>query len=176
MTHERYLKLAYQFATRSPDPSTQIGAVVTNGDLVIGGYNHFPYRCNEAERKEWLSDRDIKLPRIEHGERNALFKYAQYHPLAGTTLYTQGIPCVDCARAAGGMGVRTVVTHKWHDNVTPERWKKSCELGLDILDRYRVQVIQLDIPIDAPKILYNKSLFDPMSGTFTQVHQDRQLP
>lgn len=81
---------AYFWAASSPDPSSQNGALVCNRDdegnlaSLQMGWNHF-YDGIEPE----LEDRDEKLLRIEHAERDVIYKCAQNgHKTYGKVLVT----------------------------------------------------------------------------------------
>jgi len=41
-------------------------------------------------------------------------------------LYTQGVPCADCARAIIQAGINKVIVHKqWNDSIFNEKWIES---------------------------------------------------
>jgi len=101
MTHTdwdgRFLKLAEHIAHWSKDPSTQVGAVITDSNrrIVSVGYNGFPKGI--ADDHDRLYDREIKYALMVHAEANALM-FAQ-KSLSGCTLYTW--PFMPCRRCAG---------------------------------------------------------------------------
>lgn len=112
---KRFLDLAKLISTWSKDPSTQVGAVLTNGnEIVCVGYNGFPRGISDDER---LLDREYKLSIILHAEENVLLKGQ-----AGDTIYTYPfLPCSRCASKIIQVGIKRVVSYindneRWRDN------------------------------------------------------------
>lgn len=111
------MTLAYTVALLSKDERTKIGAVVTTtmNEIVSTGYNGLPRRVdddvperhNKPEKHLWF----------EHAERNAVFNAARVGvSLNGCIMFTQGVPCAECARAVIQSGIYHVVVHKpWND-------------------------------------------------------------
>ena len=127
---------AYFWSAQSPDPSSQNGAIVCNrnddGNLIPlqNGWNHF-YEGIEPE----LEDRDEKLLRIEHAERDVIYKCAQNgHKTYGGVLVTPWAACCECARAIIGSGIQCVVVHGDRMDLTPERWKPQVDKALGWLE------------------------------------------
>lgn len=107
-----FMTMVYFVASRSKDQRTHIGAVVVDKNKKIRstGYNGFarglndnvPERQEKGEKQYWF----------EHAERNAIYN-AQLS-LIDCIMYTQGVPCADCARAIIQEGiVEVVVDKKW---------------------------------------------------------------
>ena len=107
-----YMALTYIIASRSKDPSTQVGAVIvdqTNRPLGIG-YNGAP---------QPISDREINWKRpdkyvfIEHAEINAM-DHASHgvHSLMGCTIYVSAMPCPNCMRRIVSRRIKRVVYGK----------------------------------------------------------------
>lgn len=131
---KKYLKAAYKIAKLSPDPSTQLGAILLNknGKIIGAGYNHFP------EGVRYLPERlvsPLKYSFIEHAERDAIFNSIQneYSPVGGT-LYCPWFSCSDCAKAIVAAGIKKVIGHKQFFNNAPARWNESIAIGNTILD------------------------------------------
>ncbi len=142
-----YLKLAYQQAYNSPDPSTQCGAVIVieddyEDDIVMGeGCNGFHQGVKVTEER--LCDRDKKLTFIEHAERTAIYHairdgYTGVH-FRDSTMYAPWFACADCARAIIGVGIRKVVGHKLCQRMTPTRWEASIKDALTMFDEAGVE-------------------------------------
>ena len=126
--HEYFMTLAYSIAKKSKDPSTKVGAIIvdTQHSILSTGYNVLPRGCIDdiSER----NTRPIKYAWYEHAERNAIYNAARVGgaPLAGSIMYTQGLPCADCMRGIIQAGISHVVTHKeWreatHPLITPDQ-------------------------------------------------------
>lgn len=117
-----FMMMVYLVASRSKDKRTHMGAIVVGPKKEIRstGYNGFvrglnddvPERHTRGEKQYWF----------EHAERNAIYNAT----LVGTSLincvmYTNGIPCMDCARGIVQSGIREVVVDKkWDINL--EEW------------------------------------------------------
>jgi len=90
----RFIELAQHISMWSKDPSTKLGAVITNGKKVVSiGFNGFPQGMSDAP--ELYKNRDEKYSRVVHGEINALI-FAE-KSVAHHTLYTFPLaPCDRC--------------------------------------------------------------------------------
>lgn len=122
-----FMTLVYVIATKSRDERTHVGAVIVGPEYEIRstGYNSFPRGL-----KDNLPDRQVspnKYMWIEHAERNAIYNAARIGvSLNGCTLYTNGIPCADCARAVIQAGIKKVIVdNEWNKNTSQPQWKKS---------------------------------------------------
>jgi dCMP deaminase len=90
----RFLGLAAYISAWSKDPSSQVGAVITDGNRIISlGYNGFA--AGVEDKQERLSDRDCKLNLTIHAEENAMI-FAK-RDLTGCTVYVTHPPCPRCA-------------------------------------------------------------------------------
>lgn len=113
------MSLVYLIAQSSKDAGAKIGAVIVDEDgaFISMGINEYPkgVRYGDPARDE----RPEKYYWYEHGERNAIYQAVRYvRSLEGATLYTQGVPCADCARAIIQAGIREVVVDA--------QWEKMC--------------------------------------------------
>ncbi len=90
----RFLGLAAHISAWSKDPSSQVGAVITDGNRIVSlGYNGFA--AGVADTTERLVDRARKLNLTIHAEENALI-FAK-RDLRGCTVYVTHPPCPRCA-------------------------------------------------------------------------------
>ena len=141
-----YLYMADVIASRSKDKSIKIGAVLVKDDAIISmGYNGFPRGVDD--NVEARHERPAKYSYTEHGERNSIYNAARAGTSTlGSTMYTQGVPCADCARATIQAGVSKVVAYyQANDEVMP-KWKESCALGREMLDEAGVEVVTIGLP------------------------------
>jgi len=113
-----YMNMAYLVAMKSKDESTHIGAVVVGSDNEVRsvGYNSYPRGINDN-----LPERQVRPEKyfwFEHAERNAVYNATLLGTsLKGCRMYTNGIPCMDCARAIVQAGIKEVIIDKkWDDN------------------------------------------------------------
>ena len=115
----RFLDLAKLVSTWSKDPSTKVGAVITddNNRVISLGYNGFPKNIQDNDR---LFDRETKYNIVVHAEANALMFASK--SVKGCTLYTWPFqPCSKCAALIIQSGITRVVTVVQND----DRWEKN---------------------------------------------------
>ncbi len=108
---ECFMKIAYVIAERSPDPSTQAGAVVVNDkNVLVGvGYNGWP-RGIEIDELPWDREGDFmntKYAYVCHGEENAI--YNANSKVDGCRLYCTLFPCNECAKTIIQNGIKEVI-------------------------------------------------------------------
>lgn len=113
----RFLELADFVAQWSKDPSTKVGAVITDSDkrVVSVGYNGFPRGVDDDEGR--YNDRPLKYKLVCHAERNAL----DNAPLgvAGCTMFVSLMPCAECAKSIIQKGIKKIVLRPM-----PEKFKE----------------------------------------------------
>jgi len=140
-----FMTMVYLAGMRSKDMSTHIGAVFVGPDREIRstGYNGFPRRLNDylPERQE----RPEKYYWFEHGERNGMFNAVLMGvSLKGCTMYTNGMPCMDCGRGAVQSGIIEVVTDKKWDDANAEKWAEHTKRTIMMFDEVGVKHRQWD--------------------------------
>ena len=119
----RFIDLAKLVSTWSKDPSTKVGAVITdvNNRVISVGYNGFPKKIQDNDR---LFDRETKYNIVVHAEANALMFASK--SVKGCTLYTYPFePCPKCASLIIQSGITRVVSVP----NTNERWEKDFEMS-----------------------------------------------
>jgi len=134
----RFLELARFVASWSKDPSTKVGAVITDQDnrVVSVGYNSFPK--GEDDDPARYADRTLKYKLIVHAERNAI-EYAGRH-LHGCTLYTWPfMSCSVCADRVVKSGITRCVAPVAPEDVR-ERWEADLELSRALFQKWGVQL------------------------------------
>lgn len=141
-------------AQRSPDPSTQNGAVLImeNRDVrwVTASVNEFPAGVEYTDER-WV--RPNKYQYIEHAERNCIYRAARYGiSTFGGTMVCPWAACSDCARAIIQAGVQTLVTLSPTDN-TNERWMDSIAIAMQMLKEGGVTVHYLEMAEPAGVLL-----------------------
>lgn len=134
----RYLKLAYEVAQWSKDPSSKIGAITvgSKGQVLSQGFNGFPRGLKDDFTR--LNDRETKYKFVVHAEMNAIYN-ATYNgtSLDGATLYVYGLPiCSECAKGVIQVGIkRVVMPNQKMDGKWLESWLTSMsffdEAGVD---------------------------------------------
>ena len=149
----RYLQMVDQVADLSKDPSTKIGAIITykSGLIISAGFNGFPSGVSEDVPSRW--ERPEKYYWVEHAERNAIQRAAlDDYILIGTTLYTTGIPCADCAKAVIGHRIKHVVVWKSGSGLETAvnrpagamDWTFSIQIGRQMLEEAGVKIREVE--------------------------------
>lgn len=137
-----YLAVCNVVASRSKDPSTQIGCVIAGPahEIRSTGYNSFPrgIRDTVAER----SQRPEKYLWIEHAERNAIYNAARAGTaLEGCTIYVELMPCMDCARAIVQAGiVEVVIDADRMEGYSSEFYNEHFQLSRVLFEEAKVKV------------------------------------
>jgi dCMP deaminase len=134
----RFLELADFVSKWSKDPSTKVGAVITNGRQVVSlGFNGFP--AGVEDHRHRYDNKDIKYEMIVHAEANAIV-FAR-DSLSGCTIYVTFPPCARCAGKIIQAGIKRVVcmpppAHRYED------WKESLEFASTMFHEAGVTLIQ----------------------------------
>lgn len=127
-----FMTMVYLVASKSKDKRTNIGAVVVGPQREIRstGYNglprglhdDIPERHEKGEKQYWF----------EHAERNAIYNATLMGvSLKDCVMYTNGIPCMDCARGVVQSGIREVVVDQnWFTN--SDEWAKRNKRTLEM--------------------------------------------
>ncbi|MBV2122574.1 MAG: dCMP deaminase family protein [Candidatus Thiodiazotropha sp. (ex Ctena orbiculata)] len=137
----RFLGLAAYISAWSKDPSSQVGAVITDGNRIISlGYNGFA--AGVEDKPERLTNRNCKLNLTIHAEENAMI-FAK-RGLNGCTVYVTHPPCPRCASKLIQEEVGRIVY------VTPSedflsRWEDDIKLSAEMYREAGVEVTQYDL-------------------------------
>lgn len=142
-----FMAIAQVVATRSRDPSSQIGAVLVNPAkrIVATGYNGFPSGIADHEHR-WLT-REEKLKYVVHAERNAFLSAAfSGNCTEGSTLFIHPFPtCSECAKDAIQVGVIRVVSPPLPPDAAP-RWKEDMDFARELLLERRITITEMPCP------------------------------
>lgn len=134
-----YMALTYFIASRSKDPSTQVGAIVVddhNRPLGIG-YNGAPQAINDHEIN-WK--RPDKYVFIEHAEINAIdHAMCGNNSLFNSTIYVSAMPCPNCMRSIVKKRLKRVVYGKTIVNMLAE------DVVLQTRNMAQLGNVQLDV-------------------------------
>jgi len=137
-----FMTMVYLVAMKSKDESTHIGAVIVGPDNEIRstGYNGLPRGMNDniKERQE----RPKKYFFFEHSERNSIYNVGLWGggSLKGCRMYTNGVPCADCARGIIQVGIKEVIVDKWWDSRNAKKWEESALISLEMFNERGVSV------------------------------------
>lgn len=103
---QRMIALAEHVAQWSKDPTTKVGAVITDScnRIISVGYNGFPRWVNDTEER--YADQQTKYGFVVHAELNAILNANS--AVNGYNLYTTLFPCRECAKAILQAGITQV--------------------------------------------------------------------
>ncbi len=161
--HIKFLKAAYTLAAKSPDPSTQNGAVIVDeSDRIIGeGCNVFPEGVIESDDR-W--ERPLKYKFIEHAERSAVYDAAKRgNPTNGLTMYCPWSACSDCARAIIRSGIKTLVGHEGIRAKVrkDDKWLHEIAIADQMFKEAGVEVILVDAFLNSEPVRFEGNLWTP---------------
>ena len=156
--HDWFLQGVYWVASKSKDPKTKIGAIIVKDRRIIStGYNGIPIGVSDTDENR--HQRPEKYKWYEHGERNAIYAAAKYGiDTDGAILYTNSLPCVDCARGIIQSGIKCVYIHQQFNDLCNaaqrEQWKGHDNATFTMFNESGVKVHTV------PRILGCKAYFD----------------
>lgn len=137
----RFLGLAAHISGWSKDPSSQVGAVITDGNRIVSlGYNGFA--AGVEDRPERLSDRNCKLNLTIHAEENAMI-FAK-RDLTGCTVFVTHPPCPRCASKLIQEEVKRIVYIAPSEDFL-SRWADDLELSREMYREAGIEVTSYDI-------------------------------
>jgi len=118
------MSLAKHVATWSKDPSTRVGAIITDNNIIVSsGYNGFPQKMSDDP--ELYNNREEKYSRVVHGEINAIL-FAN-RPVKDCTLYTWPFaPCDRCCVICIQAGIKHFVFPEPTEDLL-SRWGTALE-------------------------------------------------
>jgi len=139
---QRFMERAEQIASWSKDPSTHVGAVITQGKRVVSeGYNGLPQLVEDSPER--LNDREVKLALTIHAEINAILFAKQ--DITGCTIYVWPLPpCAACMSVIIQAGIKRVVTVKSKNKFLQKRWESSNNLALEVAHEVGIPVVYLE--------------------------------
>lgn len=142
---ETAMLMAYEAATKSPDPSTQTGAVLlTRSNDPVRGCNNFP---TGVSAEHWTGPKEGKYARVVHAEMSVLLKAARLgYATAGSIMVAPWAACSNCSKHIVAAGVETLVRHRWTDSGVDmtSHWYEDCLTGDDIMVHAGVNIQEID--------------------------------
>lgn len=137
---KRFLEMARLVSTWSKDPSTKVGAVITDGQkkIISLGYNGLPQWVPDDQ--EILHNREEKYKFIIHAEVNAILQAntSSYDFIAGTIYTYPFLTCPQCAAMIIQAGIMRVVSYKCIE----DRWIPRIEDSKRLLAKAEIEVVE----------------------------------
>lgn len=159
----RLLTEAFRAATNSPDPRTQIGAVVSGFDSEgryqhVSDCNYFPYQPDHLTREQMLASPE-KYNWVEHAERTSIY-HACKAGIRPAVMHCTLAACLPCARAILLSGIKEVYCHQALYNVDLPNWKEQVDASIKMFETMGVAYFLVNDLLDVPTIRYNGEMFD----------------
>lgn len=132
---QRFLQMAELVASWSKDPSTQVGAVITEHNRIVSlGFNGYPHGISDSAITD---NRELKLLKTLHAEENAIL-YAK-RDLKGCEIWVTHFPCPNCAAKIIQTGISAVhCTEQSEDFLS--RWGDKIKLSEEMFNQSGVKV------------------------------------
>lgn len=156
---EFYMRHVYLAASKSKDPSTKIGAIlVRNGTIISEGYNGFPR--NIIDNVERYYNREEKYKYIVHAEANSILNSARNGICTNESImYTNGIPCNECAKSIIQSGIKEVVIHEeWPMGKINQtgKWNDAAKITFTMFGECGITLRSLNIKLNLEVLVNGK--------------------
>ena len=134
----RFLGLSEHISRWSKDPSTKVGAIITNDIKIVSvGFNGLPQSTKDYP--EILENRGLKYKHIINAETNAIL--AAKTDLTGCTIYTfPFLPCTRCASMVAQSGISRVVSIVCQN----KRWEKTLQESKHFMGLCGLEVVEYE--------------------------------
>lgn len=106
-----FMRLSYETALKSRDPSTKFGAIIVRDKRpVLFGYNGLPPGVKDLPERY---QRPEKYKWVVHAEENVIACGAKFGiSTEGTSLYIPAMPCAKCASMIVAAGISKLILHR----------------------------------------------------------------
>ncbi|TXR53181.1 dCMP deaminase family protein [Reinekea thalattae] len=132
---KRFFQMAQLVASWSKDPSTQVGAVITEDNRIVSlGFNGYPHGISDSADQD---DRDMKLLKTLHAEENAIL-FAK-RDLTGCEIWVTHFPCPNCAAKIIQTGIKTVNCPEQSDDFL-SRWGDKIKISAEMFEQAGVGI------------------------------------
>lgn len=152
-----FMKQAYLVAEKSKDPSTKIGSVIVkNNHIISSGFNGFPIGVYDSPSR--YNDRELKYNLVVHSEANAVLSAARFGiSTLGTVLYTQALPCHDCAKSIIQGGIQQIVIHTKWPYMSHSKWVESMKISTMMFEESGIKIQYLNDVLGVTAYLNGKT-------------------
>lgn len=137
---ERFFQMAELVASWSKDPSTQVGAVITEGNRVVSlGFNGYPHGVSDSVGAD---SRELKLLKTIHAEENAILHARR--DLSTCEMFVTHFPCPTCAAKIIQTGIKAVYCRTQNDEYM-SRWGEKVAVSVSMFEDAGVQINWIEI-------------------------------
>jgi len=131
----RFFQMAKLVGSWSKDPSTRVGAVITEHNRIVSlGFNGYPHGISDSAETD---DRDMKLLKTLHAEENAIL-FAK-RDLTGCEIWVTHFPCPNCAAKIIQTGIATVHCPEQSEDFL-SRWGEKIQISQEMFQQAGVEV------------------------------------
>ncbi|MCE2570526.1 dCMP deaminase family protein [Motilimonas eburnea] len=136
----RFFQMAELVSSWSKDPSTQVGAVITESNRIVSlGFNGYPHGISDSAETD---SREMKLLKTLHAEENAIL-FAK-RDLAGCEIWVTHFPCPNCAAKIIQTGIAVVHCPEQTEDFL-SRWGDKIKVSQDMFTQANVKVDWLSL-------------------------------
>ncbi len=137
---QRFYQMAKLVGSWSKDPSTQVGAVITDGNRIVSvGFNGYPHSVSD---KADVDDREMKLLKTIHAEENAIL-FAQ-RDLSDCEIWVTHFPCPNCAAKIIQTGIKHVNCPS-PDADFLSRWEEKINVSKTMFKEANVKISWIEV-------------------------------
>ncbi|WP_427978596.1 dCMP deaminase family protein [Agarivorans sp.] len=132
---KRFVQMAELVASWSKDPSTQVGAVITESNRIVSlGFNGYPHGISDSAETD---NREMKLLKTLHAEENAIL-FAK-RDLSACEIWVTHFPCPNCAAKIIQTGITTVHCPEQSADFL-SRWQDKIKVSEEMFNQAGVSV------------------------------------
>lgn len=133
---KRFFQMAEMVGSWSKDPSTQVGALIVEGNRVVSlGFNGYPHGVGDSAD---MDEREVKYLKTIHAEENAIL-FAK-RDLSGCAVFVTHFPCPNCSAKIIQTGIKTVYCKTQTEDYL-SRWSDKIAVSEDMFSQAGVEVI-----------------------------------
>lgn len=133
------LDIATRTSLMSRDPSTKVGAVMVDGDMILStGYNDLP---RGMAHNTACYERSLKYALVVHAEHNCILNAARCGVSTfGKVIISTHEPCSGCCKAAIQAGIGAI---HYSIPLEPARWGEDLLVRNKILESCSMQLCRI---------------------------------
>lgn len=153
--------MAFDYAQRSRDFSTQNGAIIIGQDGKVkgAGWNDIPEKVSVTTERQ---QRPLKYSTHIHAETRAVVRsLGSGGSIAGSTMYACWAACANCALVIIESGIKAVYSSRRMFENSSEDWQRSIAVGLEMFEEAGVDYILLDHHFESEQLRFNGHLWRP---------------
>jgi len=134
---QRFMEMAFLCASWSKDPSSKVGAVITQGNRIVSqGFNGYPHGVTDNPD----NPRELKYQLTIHAEANALLHSKR--DLTGCSIFATHYPCPNCTAMIIQSGITHIYVPEQNDDFL-SRWSDQIAVSNTMIDEVGIVVTEV---------------------------------